>query len=547
MTASGTGNPVTFTPDDSPPTVTLVPIGATPPGVQVNVSATIKDDQSPITDVTIYYRSIAAGGTPLSKKMTKGDGDAYSAAIEAAAVGDLGVEYKISATSSGGTSADTKYTAVVVSSGGSGTTVPYDAFGSEQKNYRIIAVPLELAAKTVAAVFEELGAADKKKWRLSHYQNGSTTELTTSDNILAGQGYWLIIKESGISLSTGAGNTVAATSDEPFSINLTSGWNQIGNPYPFNLLWQDVVDANPGLTTLRTFREDNPGGGDYPWGDGTVLRAKEGGFFNNTNNLTKLKFPVIKKASASRVLPNPLVTNPLTDRNWQLYIVAKHDDLVNSISGIGMRENASANGDAFDGYSMPRFFDRYLEINHRKTSGKDFMSMDIVPPADDHVWEFDVETSETSRLITLEWDNTNFGDNDLGLILWDESRQYGIDMRAENSYTFDRGISKAFKIYFGQSDKLIEKLDIKGLFLHSVSPNPAEAEVKVAFSVPGSQTVEFEVVDLLGRAVWQVSGTFNKGYHEVTWAGETRDRAHGLYIIRLRSGDEAVTSRIYLK
>ncbi|HZY78673.1 MAG TPA: choice-of-anchor tandem repeat GloVer-containing protein [Cyclobacteriaceae bacterium] len=544
---AATGNPASITTDNTPPAVTIVPVGATPGGVQLNVSATVTDSQSPITEVMLYYRSISAGGTPTSKKMDKGSGDNYSAAIPAEAIGELGVEYKIRATSGGGTSPDPKYTAVVVTStSGANTTIAYDAFGKDQNNYRIISVPLSLSAKTVQAVFDEFTGIDKKVWRLSRYSNSSLADLALTDNIEPGKGYWLLIKDAK-SISTGGGTTVTTTSDEPFSIDLTSGWNQIGNPYPFNILWSDMVAANDGLTTLRTFRADNnPSSPDYPWGDGTILRAKEGGFFNNTGNLQKLKFPVVKK-NTSRVQENPFITNPLTDPNWQLYIVAKHNNLVNGVSGIGMRENALENSDPFDGYSMPRFFDRYLEINHKKKFGNDHMSMDIVPPADDYTWEFDIESSEADRFVTLEWNNTNFGDNDLGMILWDEARQYGVDMRMENSYTFDRSISKAFKVYFGKADKLVRKLEIRGLFLHSVSPNPAEADVKLAFSVPAAQTVEFEAIDMLGKAIWKASGNFNKGYHEVLWNGETRTGARGIYIIRLRSGDETKTSRIYLK
>lgn len=547
LTATATGNPAIFTPDATPPVVVLIPTEPTASGAQVNVSATVTDDGSPITDVTLYYRSIATGGVAATKKMDKGTGDNYSASIEAAAVGVLGVEYKIRATSSGGTSADPKYTAIPVTAPNTGTTISYEAYGDEQQNYRIIAVPLSLTSKAVSSVFAQLGGTDRTKWRLSHYENGTNREMTASDQIEPGKGYWLIVKTAGGALTTGSGSTVNTTSDENFSVPLVSGWNQIGNPYPFNLAWSDVVAANPGLPTLRTFRADNPSGGDYPWGDGSVLRAKEGGFINNTGGLSVLKFPVLKSLADGRVQEPPFASNPLTEQNWQVYIFARHNDLVNRISGIGMRENASELDDAFDGYTMPRFFDRYVELSHKKNVGEDRLSMDIVPTASEYTWAFDVESSEADQYVTLEWDNTHFGENDLGLVLWDEARQYGVDMRGNSSYTFDRAVSKEFKVYYGNASTLSEKIEISGLVMHSVSPNPAEGAVRIAFSVPRRQEVEFEALDLLGRPAWHASDTYEKGYHEVVWEGDTRSSGHGFFIIRVKSGSESLASRIYLK
>jgi uncharacterized repeat protein (TIGR03803 family) len=547
--ASGsTGNPATQAtgaPDITKPLIQLIPVGATAAGAQVNVSATVTDAESEVTAVTLLYRSISGGGTPTPKVMTKGTNNVYSASIEPAAVGELGVEYRVIATSTGGTNEDGKYTGIAVTSSSDGGPIGYDAFGSDQINYRIVAVPLVLTAKSASSVFNELGAINKKTWRLSHYDNGTNTELTASSLIEPGLGYWLLIKSSGVTVNTGPGNTVTTSSDDNFSIDLKTGWNQVGNPYPFNLVWADVISANPGLPPIRTYRSDNPGGGSYPWADGSVLRAKEGGFINNTGAPMKLKFPVLK--NAGRTQENPLLSNPLHDRNWQLYVVAKHADLQNRISGIGMREKASLKSDQFDGYSMPRFFEKYLELNHTKKTGDDFMSMDIVPASGEHTWEFRIESSESEQLVTLEWDNSNFGDNTKGLILWDDARQVATDMRENSSYTFDRGTSDLFRVYFGERETLNDKVEIRGLVLHSVSPNPAAADVHIAFSVPGSLPVSFEAIDLLGRKAWSTSGQFEKGYHEMTWQGETRLSARGMYIIRVKAGDQIQSTRIYMK
>ena len=71
---------------------------------------------------------------------------------------------------------------------------PYTSPGTDVSNYRIISIPLELTAKSVGQVFDELGPLDDTKWRVSSFQNGTNVELNLSSTIEPGQGYWFITK-----------------------------------------------------------------------------------------------------------------------------------------------------------------------------------------------------------------------------------------------------------------------------------------------------------------------------------------------------------------
>ena len=101
-----------------------------------------------------------------------------------------------------------------------------------------------------------------------------------------------IVKDSKI-INPGEGKTVQADDAAPFVINLSTGWNLIGNPYNFRVSWTDVLAANSGTvgvsgvdTKLQVFS-------DGALKDGTILEKSRGAFVFS-NNAASLKIPVLK-------------------------------------------------------------------------------------------------------------------------------------------------------------------------------------------------------------------------------------------------------------
>ncbi|MBD3221488.1 M28 family peptidase, partial [bacterium] len=81
----------------------------------------------------------------------------------------------------------------------------------------------------------------------------------------------------------------------------------------------------------------------------------------------------------------------------------------------------------------------------------------------------------------------------------------------------------------------------------SAYPNPFNPRVTVAFAVAAPTAGELAVYDLMGRKVRTLaSGVFLAGEQAVTWDGvDERGRAvpSGVYMVRLRTGDEGGASR----
>ncbi len=86
------------------------------------------------------------------------------------------------------------------------------------------------------------------------------------------------------------------------------------------------------------------------------------------------------------------------------------------------------------------------------------------------------------------------------------------------------------------------------LHLEPVSPCPASSDVSIPFSLPGNTDAHIRIFDMAGRAVQSLqSAQGEAGTHAVTWdLTDSRGSrvSPGLYIVRLRAGNEEVSGRI---
>ncbi len=88
------------------------------------------------------------------------------------------------------------------------------------------------------------------------------------------------------------------------------------------------------------------------------------------------------------------------------------------------------------------------------------------------------------------------------------------------------------------------------LAVASVRPNPFNPRTVVSFDVPRTGAVQLAIHDLRGRVVRRLlDGSLAAGRHEVKWDGTDeggRPAAAGVYLLRLRQGDEAVSTKLVL-
>ncbi len=538
-----------ISPDNTAPTITPTapPAVAIPMTATFIISTSVTDNESPITRVTISLGSANKGSyTIIDSVMSQTGAHTWQMVVPTSystLFKDSGLEYKISAYSVGGN--DTYAGAVGILS--TGVSIPYTSPGKDVANYRIISIPLVLDDNSVNAIFgDELGDyGDKSKWRLFHWNGSSNTELSGSSSIDFGIGYWLISSTFNGSINSGPGQTAGGTS-EGASMTVVAGYNQVGNPYPFKLSFDDLKAANGSLVQGSNFKTYN----------GSMITANflnpyEGGFVQ-TSNAGDLYIPGTRNIALNggRVEDAPAMnTNPISSDSWEVLINLKDSKHSLNFGGLGMHAGASDAYDQWDDITPPRFLE-YLELDHPKSLHGYPFTKDIVAPDTKHVWSFDIVSSQEGS-ITMSWDNSYFGDNDRHLMLWDVTQQIAIDMREHDRYVINPSMGRSFKVFYGDKTYVKENTTPDKVIFHSAFPNPSSGAFTFSFSVPAKDNwVSLEVMDVMGRKLATVAeGYFDEGYHEVNWQAIDISGAPmtGMYVTRLRTNSTEIPMKIIVR
>jgi hypothetical protein len=550
-----TGSQTTASPpaaDSTPPSISShTPATSVQAGSPLTVTAQFTDSESGIAKARIHFGPLSAPNFDgaISADMTNTSGNTYSYTIAASQIVDQGIYYFFYLEDVAGNNFWSSPTFVPIQYGSSGLTIPFDGFGKDQNKYRIVSIPLTLTSAAVNSVFgDDFGDyGDKSQWRMFRYQSGATQELNGSSSIVPGNGYWLLVDESraGTTIDSGPGTTINAYFDNPHSINLSAGWNQIGNPYPYNISWQDILDLNntTAVSKLRVYKGS--------WQDGTILEKFSGGFVNSSANIS-LAIPAYKNPAVQSGRISSPSRHPLDSKEWEVLIELSAGDVHYHLGGFGIHPKATEGHDVYDDFTLPRF-ESFVELNHRKKSNHIFYSRDIVPTADNHEWRFEVVTNQKEGMVELRWDNSWFGNNGKQLMLWDEWLHKPVDMRSQTFYRVPARASAPFTVWFGDDAYVKEKIAVDNLMLHPVYPNPADSEMHIAFSIPGilPQWVSLTLYDSKGNRVAVLcEEPLAAGYHERTWKRESTSQGElsaGLYVLRLQSETVQRIQKIILK
>lgn len=435
-------------------------------------------------------------------------------------------------------------------------------YGIDRSSYNILSIPLNLTNSGIPQVLDELGDYDKKKWRMFATINNGYVEYSESESAFTdfepGVGYWLIIgsPDGSDDIFPGEGTTVEVTELQPFEITLTPGWNQIGNPYNFNISWDDVIDEdiNPGSSTeleeLRTFKFTlNP--------NANVIERFSGGIVMAHSEIT-LKIPVLKNPVAQRLSNTPIsdtrtILNPLHYATWRVNLQIESGGMVYSSASFGMDRNAKFGRDSFDRMRMPRFDDpgfTYLDLTFEHPEYfYPYFTKDIVPSSDSHIWEFYISSNNGEEDIRVQWDREYFGNGDQELMLFDVEKQRAFDMRKDSIYvSSSTKTDRPFRIYYGSKSFIDSVLTPDRILLGEAYPNPFNTLVTIPFTLVDRQQgkadiyqVTLNVYNLMGQEVYRSrEKSYQPGFHEIRWDGKDRygkALAQGTYVYMIQVWD----------
>jgi len=506
-------------------------------GESNDVSITVVDAESGLSAVRIFYTTPDVGDySSANAKDMSPSGDQYSFTLPD--ISNKGMEFKIEATNGLGNTITTEAYNVRTIFTGAGLSIPYNAFGTDQSNYRIVSIPLVLDDNTVDNVFgNAFGPYDNTKWRMFRYQNGANSELSGTSSLLPGNGYWLLASQQA-SLNTGTGTSLEASTEEFYEIILKPGWNQIGNPYAYDVSWNTVQTFNDIAFPLRGYNGN--------WVDLNTLSTFSGGFVNNTTGGDiEIKIPTGDFATtATRDAP---IAN-----GWELPLNLSSGNHTFTFGGVGMREDASDLADEFDQYSLPRL-EKYLELNHSRKLKDYAETMSVVASKNQFEWSFQVNNNLTTSTVNMQWNIDLIVDLPFELYLWDELTQRAIDMKSTNSYRFANSANNSFKIFYGETSFIKEKTKVNQFVFYSMYPNPTKDQVNLEFYVPESaigQSIEVQIFNVKGQLFKSLTiDSVNEGLNllNVKLEEGLTELTQGLHFVKVSLGDQSITNKLIIK
>lgn len=535
LTTSGWQFTTVSPPDQNPPIITFTPDALTRGTAKV-FSSTITDNVA-VTGARLFYRSItSAANAKFDSTNLQLQNGKWEATVAENRFGAMGLEYFFTARDAAnniGRSPATGFHYSYISFPASATPVIPGALigvGGNVGDWRMISIPHTLSDARIATVFSELGAEDKAKWRLVTYKSATAWDEFPQQfsSLEQGKGYFINARTppaSGINVD--GATTPSYNKSNLFKLTLNPGWNQIGNPYTFKIVWSEVLTFN-----------NNPAGigaslkrytGNYV--DAPDLEVFEGAFvFNSGLSAVTLNIPITGTNAGGRT--SHWSDDP-TGQAWLVPITLTSGDNQNTFGGVGMHPQASRGVDDFDDFSPPTLGgDLQIKFAHPEHFAG-ATTRDVVPSSSNFVWKFNL-VADGQTHVRLQW-KSDFYLAGRELFLLDEDRGVLVNMQRQNSIMVNPKISKNFKVYFGED---VQKTMVaRKHTLGDAFPNPTVDQVSISFGLSDHQAsylVVVEIFDAMGRKVKTlVDGTFIPGFYETSWNHSADGVSPGLYTYRM--------------
>jgi FG-GAP-like repeat/IPT/TIG domain/Secretion system C-terminal sorting domain len=510
-------------------------------GGALSLSITV-DDATKVNTVSLNSRGISQLPSALTSTPITASGNTYSITLPPSSLVDpIGLSYYFSVTDNFKNVITSTITSAYVHYPANSTAqvIPALTFGDQVSSYQIISVPLALKNNSVLSVFSALGKYNIKQWRLFGYASGDNQEFPSLSAVDVGKGYWFIARNSTV-IDPGEGTTVNVDDKTPFIINLSPGWNLIGNPYNFRLSWTDIFTFNNSPPSLS--------GGFTVFNNGTLSQSDlldkyRGAFiFNGDISNFPLKISAIRNSALGGRMESVSSShfNSIDQDHWEINLSLTNGESSNRLGGVGMDPQATLKGkDAFDEVSvpLPDGFD-IPEIVFPHPELHAIFNKEIVPTNENYTWDFSVRKYSQLGNIEISWANNYFGESDKQLFLFDPFSFQIVDMRKTTKYGLNSQAAN-LKIIYGSAEYVKGIVDEAFPLLGNPYPNPATTEVWITFKVTKSMEnnpIGIKIFNYQGMEVENlIAGYYTKGVHEAKW---NPDVSQGLYFIRLNGGGQ---------
>ena len=423
-------------------------------------------------------------------------------------------------------------------------TTPYELFGST--NFRLARyVP---TYNTYAKINYPGEIDNPDAWPANP---GVHPEGATADTPPAGLGFWLYLTSNTPIVVDGMTDKSRA-----YVITLTrgaTGWNMIGNPFPFPVPWESVKVRYRGKTlTLRdaitaewirpalyryttsgfTFQTP-PEAVLIPW-EGHWVRILPGKP-DRPNDTMELLVPPIESGS---IVETPRSRAVASGSDWSLRLMARAGNAVDSYNLVGINSRAAEGFDPLDVEKPPMMSDyvqlSFVHSDWGANSGRyatDFRSS----VGSGKVWEFEVTTDMPSKDVTITWPDIAEVPKKYTLVLEDVDGGSQTYMRTRSAYTYNSGATPGTRHFRLR----VQPADAGPMLLTNVAVSQTKGSaLSISYTVSRDARVEVRLRDSLNKMVRSLGGNTTRaaGINSVYWDRRFDDGRYapsGLYLAEI--------------
>ncbi|MDN4165790.1 PA14 domain-containing protein [Cytophagales bacterium LB-30] len=522
-------------------------------GQALPISVTV-NDASYLSKAQVFIKPFGSTSETYEESIPMTlSGNTFSVSVPASKFDALGLVYEIGFY-------DASNTLIVMSSelGDAGvftTKINYAAgidftnlkAGNTVESYQLFSVPLKLDDDNVTSVFADLGPYDKSVWRIFSLSNGQPVEFGESGftKIEVGKAY-LLIMASPRSINTGSGSVPTLDNSGNVNINLSSGWNLVGNPFNQDISWNELINLEANASAKAAIQDvyDYNGG----WiGNSSTLKVG-GGFLVRSSSAVTLKINASLAGANNRVRSAQeglaLAENP---DNWELIFSLHKGQAANFVGGIGMSSDAVIGEDRYDGALAPRL-PVYIDMVHQSNAS---ITLDKVPNQGNYAWNFSVFSNDkTSNKGEILWSKEAIAHLSQDLYLFHTLSGTVINMKEANSFSFPLSQSAQFTAVYGDEAYLQSIISPEAHDLMAPYPNPSSGQLYWPMSVRENGSADKAKVTLSihsadGKLVHYQQLELNQGGNYQLPVDISQKVEQGLYLyeLSLRLGDEVLNKR----
>ncbi len=540
--------------DNNPPTLSNLTFVPDPPQLGDDLTVTLSvADESSIDNVVLNY---LIGGEPDMQPtaMSSVGSNNYEAKVEGMDITVRGIAFYVAVTDLPGYVgfSDTLSPEIQFPENQLSTTVKGSAFkqGIPKSKWRLISVPAELDDPSAVAIFgDELnGKPSKTKWRIMEHSDLGSVDVSSVET---GMGYWLYQQvKKDIDIRTGSGRTVDYSGTV---LELKSGWNTIGSPYPFpvnivkdpNFLYGPIsygISGYEGWTDEETQLK--------PWAGYAI--------YNRTSFTQTLTIqPIQTDGRLYRVKEDSY-------EGWQVKLMARGDTYADPGNIIGRVKGAREELDMFDNPEPPTL-PEYVSMTMARPEWKEkgfttLFTSDIRSlETRDGIWDVEVHVKGESGPIEVSYDlYGTFPAEDAMVVLDMTTRnQYNIlESQTFEINEYSEDFPYKFKIFSGSPEFVASAMaDALSLLpdeftLRQNYPNPFNPSTTIEFTLPRPTEISLVIYNLMGQEVRTLKrGMTDTGHHSILWHGkDNRGQlvSSGIYLVRFYSPEFTASHKMVL-